>query len=115
MQVIFVCFILPEKELIINAFCLIINSYKEKNGKIFKFSDKNSNENKDIEILKSNKCSTIKNNNTKKNDENQEIIDKNSEILINEAIIKNKIKDVDFSEDDTERKIEKILKDNKKI
>ena len=107
---------LKEKEFIIDAFRLIINSNSEKNEgeNIFKFSDKIS------EINKQSK--EINNLHSGSNETNEEEIIKNQEKttskhenIINETVKKNKIKENKLFEDERERKIEKILRDNKKI
>ena len=107
---------LKEKEFIIDAFRLIINSNSEKNEgeNIFKFSDKIS------EINKQSK--EINNLHSGSNETNEEEIIKNQEKttskhenIINETVNKNKIKENKLFEDERERKIEKILRDNKKI
>jgi len=122
---------LKEKEFIIDAFRLIINSNLEKNEteKIFKFSDKISEINKDSE-----KNDKSYSESKETNEEESIIIDKNSKLddnhnlnknqektitnhenIINETINKNSRKENKLLEDERERKIEKILRDNKKI
>jgi len=122
---------LKEKEFIIDAFRLIINSNLEKNEteKIFKFSNKISEINKDSE-----KNDKSYSESKETNEEESIIIDKNSKLddnhnlnknqektitnhenIINETINKNSRKENKLLEDERERKIEKILRDNKKI
>ncbi len=113
---------LKEKEFIIDAFRLIINSNINNNGeKLFKFSDKISNMNNEIKdsnnkFFKSNneKISQI-NNNSKLDIEKIDNKSQKNKEIINDAIEKNKIKENKLLEDERDRKIEKILRDNKKI
>jgi len=122
---------LKEKEFIIDAFRLIINSNSEKNvgENIFKFSDKisgeneeskkinnlhsGSNETNEEEIIQINK--NLESNNHNNIIKNQEKITSKNENIITETVKKNKIKENKLFEDERERKIEKILRDNKKI
>ncbi len=117
---------LKEKEFIIDAFRLIINSNLEKKEvkNIFKFSDKISDIDKDSEQNdkfnseskeKNEEKIILFNKNSKLNDDkNKEITETNQENIINETIIKNQINESKLSEDERERKIEKILRENKK-
>jgi hypothetical protein len=118
---------IKEKEFIIDAFRLIIDSNNEKKEgkKIFKFSDKiseikNDSENPNNSNIESNeKMNYIKENSDldkkDKIDNSIKNFTKNYEKIINENIEKNKIKENKLSEEERERKIEKILRDNKKI
>ena len=92
-----------EKEFIIDAFKLIIDSNIENNkrGKIFKFSDKDSDNDVDIETnIKSKK-------NIKENNEEFLKLNKNQETIINNTIRKN------LSDHERDMRIEKILRDKK--
>jgi len=107
---------LKEKEFIIDAFRLIINSNSEKNEgeNIFKFSDKISEINKQSEEI-NNLHSGSNETNEEEIIKNQEKTTSKHENIINETVKKNKIKENKLFEDERERKIEKILRDNKKI
>jgi hypothetical protein len=94
---------LKEKEFIIDAFKLIIDSNigNNKKGKIFKFSDKDSNNDFDIENNRKSK------NNIKEKNEKDLKINKNQENIINKTIRKN------LSDHERDKRIEKILRDKK--
>lgn len=94
---------LKEKEFIIDAFKLIIDSNigNNKKGKIFKFSDTESNNDFDIENNRKSK--------NKIKEKNEEVlkVNKNQENIINKTIRKN------LSDHERDKRIEKILRDKK--
>lgn len=94
---------LKEKEFIIDAFKLIIDSNIENNKreKIFKFSDKDSNNDFDIENNRKSKK------NIKENNDEVLKLNKNQETIINNTIRKN------LSDHERDKRIEKIFRDKK--
>ncbi len=107
-----------EKGLIIEAFNLLIQKYTFKNNdkKIFKFSDKISElNNNPKELKKTNKGSYSDKIDSNDNIDNKKDNYRDNEIKINEVVEKNKIKERKYIEDERDRKIEKILRENKKI